>query len=99
MVTKQWTAIHRKHHVACETHEDPHSPVIMGIGEIFWRGAEAYEVASQDEETMRRFGKGTPDDWLENHVYTPHAAMGIVLMLIVDITLLGPLASQFGQFR
>ena len=89
MVTKEWTAIHRKHHVSCETEEDPHSPVVKGIGEIFWKGAEVYAVASNDQEIMERYGKGCPDDWIERNLYTRFSAMGIVLMLLIDVALLG----------
>ena len=28
MGTKEWVAVHRKHHAKCETEEDPHSPVM-----------------------------------------------------------------------
>ncbi len=90
MVTREWTAIHRKHHAACETDEDPHSPVVQGIGEIFWRGAEAYREASHDQSIMDRFGSGCPDDWLERHVYA-RSALGVALMLIIDVALFGVL--------
>ena len=69
MVTKEWTAIHRKHHAKCETEEDPHSPVIKGVGEVFWRGVENYKAAGQDQEMRERFGAGCPDDWLERNIY------------------------------
>lgn len=88
MVTREWTAIHRKHHAKCETEDDPHSPVVKGIKEVFWRGAEAYQVAAQDEETMKRYGAGCPDDWLERNVYTK-ASVGISLMAVIDIALFG----------
>ncbi len=88
MVTREWTAIHRKHHATCETPEDPHSPQVMGLGNIFWRGVEAYRLAAVPE-TMNRFGAGCPDDWLERHVYAGHPALGIALMLVIDIALFG----------
>ncbi|OWY38703.1 acyl-CoA desaturase [Xenophilus sp. AP218F] len=91
MVTKQWAAIHRKHHARCETAEDPHSPQVLGIRKVLWQGAELYRAASKDQSIMDKFGHGTPDDWLERNVYTPHSAKGVALMLIVDVVLFGPI--------
>jgi len=88
MNTKEWTAVHRKHHATCETEEDPHSPQVMGIKKIFWEGAEVYREAAT-EETLKRYGSGTPDDWLERHVYTPHGVLGVAAMLIIDVALFG----------
>ncbi len=89
MVTKEWAAIHRKHHARVETDEDPHSPVVMGIKKVFWEGAELYRVESKNQETLERFGEGTPDDWVERHVYTPHSVKGVALMLIINLALFG----------
>jgi len=89
MVTKQWTAIHRKHHAKCEQAEDPHSPQIYGIKKVFWEGAELYRAESKNEETMARYGHGTPDDWIERKLYTRHSALGISLMVIIDVLLFG----------
>lgn len=91
MVTKQWTAIHRKHHAKCEREEDPHSPQIFGIRKVFWQGAELYRAEAKNAETMTRFGHGTPDDWIERNVYTRHSALGVSLMLIIDVALFGAL--------
>ncbi|QEL56122.1 DesA family fatty acid desaturase [Chromobacterium paludis] len=91
MVTKQWAAIHRKHHARCETAEDPHSPQVLGIKKVLWEGAELYRAACKDQSIMDKFGHGTPDDWLERNVYGKHNAKGIVLMLIIDLILFGPL--------
>ncbi|POA97853.1 acyl-CoA desaturase [Chromobacterium sinusclupearum] len=91
MVTKQWAAIHRKHHARCETLEDPHSPQVLGIKKVLWEGAELYRAACKDQSIMDKFGHGTPDDWLERNVYSRHNAKGIVLMLIIDLILFGPL--------
>ena len=91
MVTRQWVAIHRKHHARCETPEDPHSPQIKGIGKVFWQGAELYREAAADRRLVERYGRGTPDDWLERRLYTPHHNLGIVLMLAVDGVLFGPI--------
>ncbi|UTH72707.1 fatty acid desaturase [Chromobacterium sp. IIBBL 290-4] len=91
MVTKQWAAIHRKHHARCESLEDPHSPQILGIKKVLWEGAELYRAACKDQSIMDKFGHGTPDDWLERNVYSKHNAKGIVLMLIIDLALFGPI--------
>jgi len=91
MVTKEWAAIHRKHHAACETVDDPHSPQILGIKKVFWEGAELYRKESKNLETMEKYGKGTPDDWIERHLYTPYSARGIALMAAINILLFGPL--------
>ncbi len=88
MVTRQWTAIHRKHHAVCETEEDPHSPVCSGIGEIFWRGTEAYQEAAKDKALLSRYGSGCPEDWLERHVYENNT-VGVVVMLFIDLLLFG----------
>lgn len=89
MVTKEWAAIHRKHHARVETDDDPHSPQVRGIGEVLWRGAELYRQAAENQTTMEQFGHGTPDDWLERHLYTPYCAYGIFLMLLIDMLLFG----------
>ena len=70
MVTREWVAIHRKHHARCETEDDPHSPVTKGIKTVFWKGAELYRAEAKNAETIARFKHGTPDDWLENHLYS-----------------------------
>lgn len=89
MVTKQWTAIHRKHHAKCEREEDPHSPQIFGIRKVFWEGAELYRAEAKNEETMARYGHGTPDDWIERHLYSKYSALGVSLMLIINVLLFG----------
>jgi stearoyl-CoA desaturase (delta-9 desaturase) len=91
METKQWAAVHRKHHAKVETSEDPHSPVAKGIKKVFFEGAELYRRESHNKETMERYGAGTPDDWMERNVYTAHSAKGILLMFIIDVVLFGPL--------
>ena len=89
MNTKAWTAIHRKHHAKCETEEDPHSPVILGLGTVMMYGAELYRKESQNQETMDRYGQGTPEDWIENHVYTPYSRHCVFLMLGINLLLFG----------
>jgi stearoyl-CoA desaturase (delta-9 desaturase) len=89
IVTKEWVAVHRKHHARCETAEDPHSPVIFGLKKVLLEGAELYQEAARDPEVREKFGRGTPDDWMERNVYLKHRNMGIVLLVIVDLLLFG----------
>jgi stearoyl-CoA desaturase (delta-9 desaturase) len=91
MVTKQWTAVHRKHHAKCESKDDPHSPVIYGIKKVLAEGSELYRIEAKNQETLQRYGYGTPDDWLERNVYTKHSAKGVALMLIINVILFGPI--------
>jgi len=88
MTTKQWTAVHRKHHADCETEEDPHSPQIFGLRKVLWQGAELYKITAAKADVLDRYGKGTPDDWIENHVYV-HSVFGIGLMMVIDLALFG----------
>jgi stearoyl-CoA desaturase (delta-9 desaturase) len=89
MVTKQWVAVHRKHHRFCEESGDPHSPVHYGIGRVLFRGALLYHAASKDKEMVDTYGRGTPDDWIERHVYTPHSRLGIGLCLLLNVIVFG----------
>lgn len=91
MVTKEWAAIHRKHHAKCESTEDPHSPVTRGIETVVFEGAELYRIEAKNRETIEKYGHGTPDDWIERNVYTKHSALGVSLMLIVNVMLFGVL--------
>ena len=91
MVTKEWAAIHRKHHAKCETAEDPHSPQVLGIGKVLREGSELYRAEAKNQETLVKYGHGTPSDWIERHLYTPHSAKGIALMFIVNVLLFGPI--------
>ncbi|MDO8251176.1 MAG: fatty acid desaturase [Rhodoferax sp.] len=88
-VTKEWTAIHRKHHAKCEQAEDPHSPHVYGIKTVLLQGAELYRAESKNKETMIRYGHGTPNDWLERNLYTRFSWQGVGLMLIIDLALFG----------
>ena len=88
-VTKEWAAIHRKHHAKCETEEDPHSPVTRGIKKVLFEGAELYRAECKNMETMEKYGHGTPDDWMERNVYTRFSWQGVALMLIIDLMLFG----------
>jgi stearoyl-CoA desaturase (delta-9 desaturase) len=90
MVTKEWAAIHRKHHAKCETAEDPHSPQIHGINKVLWGGVLLYvKEAHHRPDTMERYGHGTPDDWLERNVYSKYAVLGLGLMGVTDVALFG----------
>ena len=88
-VTKEWAAVHRKHHARCEQPEDPHSPHIHGIKTVLLQGAELYRTESRKQETLARFGQGTPDDWIERNLYTRFSWQGVGLMLLIDLTLFG----------
>ena len=89
MVTKEWAAIHRKHHAKCETEEDPHSPVTRGLETVLFRGVELYRIEALNQETMDRYGHGTPDDWIERVLYTRHSYLGVYVLLLVDLLLFG----------
>ena len=91
MVTAEWVAIHRKHHARCETAEDPHSPKMVGIDTVLWRGAELYRAAAADRALVEKYRHGTPDDALECRLYSAHPALGIVVMALVDVALFGAL--------
>lgn len=88
-VTKEWAAIHRKHHAKCEQAEDPHSPHVYGIKTVLLQGAELYRKEARNQDTLRRYGHGTPDDWIERNLYTRFSWQGVALMLIVNVALFG----------
>jgi stearoyl-CoA desaturase (delta-9 desaturase) len=89
MITKEWAAIHRKHHAKCETVEDPHSPQVLGINRVLWGGVFLYVKESYNRETMERYGHGTPDDWLERSLYSRFPILGLTLMGLVNVALFG----------
>ena len=93
MVTKEWVAIHRKHHAKVETPDDPHSPQTRGIRTVLLRGAELYREESRIQETLDKYGHGTPSDWIERNLYTPFSWQGVALMLIIDLALFGPIGA------
>jgi len=88
-VTKEWASIHRKHHAKCEQADDPHSPHVYGIRTVLLQGAELYRAESKNQETMARYGHGTPNDWLERNLYSRYSWQGVGLMMIIDLTLFG----------
>ena len=89
MVTRQWVAVHRKHHRFCEQAQDPHSPVHYGIGRVLFQGAMLYHAASKDKAMVDAYGAGTPDDWIERNVYTAHSRLGIGILLVLNIIVFG----------
>jgi stearoyl-CoA desaturase (Delta-9 desaturase) len=93
MVTKEWVAIHRKHHAKVETADDPHSPQIRGIETVLLQGSELYRLESANTETLEKYGHGTPDDWLERNVYARYLWQGVGLMLAIDLMLFGPIGA------
>ncbi|RZS52016.1 fatty acid desaturase [Sphaerotilus mobilis] len=93
MVTKEWVAIHRKHHAKCETVDDPHSPVTRGIRTVLLTGSELYRSEAKNLDTVRKYGHNTPDDWIERHIYTRHSALGVSLMLVIDLLLFGAIGA------
>ncbi len=87
--TLEWTAIHRKHHAKCETEEDPHSPQVKGIKKVLREGAELYREEAENEETLKKYGAGCPDDWIERNVYSRFPMGGVALMAVIDLMLFG----------
>lgn len=87
--TREWTAVHRKHHAKCETPEDPHSPVYKGLSTVLRKGAELYREEARNPETLRIYGKNCPDDWIERNLYSRYKLGGIVLMALIDLLLFG----------
>jgi stearoyl-CoA desaturase (delta-9 desaturase) len=89
MVTREWVAIHRKHHAKCETADDPHSPVTRGIDTVFWTGSELYRAEARNQETLTKYGHNTPDDWIERNLYTRFSWQGVGVMMIINLFLFG----------
>ena len=93
LVTKEWVAIHRKHHAKCETEEDPHSPQTRGIKAVLLTGSEMYRTEAKNQETLAKFGRGTPDDWIERNLYTRCSWQGVGVMLLVNLFLFGSIGA------
>ena len=89
MVTRQWVAIHRKHHRFSDQSGDPHSPHVYGIRQVLFQGALLYHAAAKDQAMVDTYGAGTPDDWMEQNIYSKHSKLGILLMLLIDVVLFG----------
>ncbi len=93
MVTREWVAIHRKHHAKCETVDDPHSPVTRGIKAVLLTGSEMYRAEAKNQETIAKFSHGTPDDWIERNLYSRFQWQGVALMMIINLTLFGAIGA------
>ncbi|MGA0609997.1 DesA family fatty acid desaturase [Caldimonas sp. KR1-144] len=89
MVTREWVAIHRKHHAKCETEDDPHSPQTRGIKTVLLTGSELYRTEAKNQETLAKYGYGTPDDWIERNLYSRYSWQGVGLTLLIDLALFG----------
>ena len=89
MVTKEWVAIHRKHHAKCESEDDPHSPVTRGIDTVLLRGSELYRAEAKNQDTLSKYGHNTPEDWIEHNLYSRYSWQGVAVMLIVNMALFG----------
>ena len=89
MLTRDWVAVHRKHHALVEREGDPHSPVVFGLGKVLGQGAELYQLETRNPETLEKYGRGCPDDWLERNVYYRYKNAGLVSMAIIDLALFG----------
>jgi stearoyl-CoA desaturase (delta-9 desaturase) len=61
------------------------------LRKVLLEGAELYRQEADREETLSRYGRGTPEDWLERHIYTRRSLWGVFLMLAVNLLLLGPI--------
>ena len=93
MVTKEWVAIHRKHHAKCETVDDPHSPVTRGIKTVLYTGSELYRAEAKVAETISKYGHNTPDDWLERNLYARFSWQGVTLMLVLNLLMFGAIGA------
>ncbi|HEX7047633.1 MAG TPA: fatty acid desaturase [Gammaproteobacteria bacterium] len=91
MLTKDWVAVHRKHHAKCETEEDPHSPQVLGLKKVLLEGAELYRVEANNPETLEKFGRGTPNDWIERNVYSRYPILGVSILMVINLVLFGAL--------
>ncbi|MEJ2159664.1 MAG: fatty acid desaturase [Chromatiales bacterium] len=89
MTTREWVAVHRKHHAKCETAEDPHSPVVFGLKKVLLEGAELYKEHAADPETLEKYSRGCPDDWLENQLYYRHSYLGIMIFVVAMLLMFG----------
>lgn len=87
--TRQWAAVHRKHHAFCEKDGDPHSPKIFGLKKVFFQGVSLYRTEAKNPETIEKYGKFTPNDWLENKLYENYSWLGLVVLLLIDVAFFG----------
>ena len=89
MITRQWVAVHRKHHRFSDEPGDPHTPHVYGIGRVLFGGAMLYHAASKDKQMVEQYGVGTPDDWIERNLYSSHSRLGIGILLVLNLILFG----------
>ena len=89
MVTREWVAVHRKHHAKCETEADPHSPQIWGIWRVLFGGVGLYRKTAADPETLDVYGRGAPNDWIERNLYDRYTVLGLGILGIIDVVLFG----------
>ena len=89
MVTREWVAVHRRHHARCETPEDPHSPQVLGLRKVLWEGAELYRDAAERRDLIERYAHGAPNDWIDRRLYQPYSVLGVSLLLIIESALFG----------
>ena len=89
MITREWVAVHRKHHAFADVAGDPHSPVLLGLDKILLEGAEVYRDSARDSQVVAKYGRGTPDDWVENHLYSRHRNLGITMLVVADLVIFG----------
>ncbi len=89
MLTREWVAVHRKHHAFCEKKGDPHSPQVYGLKKVLLEGAELYRAEKENRETVEKFGRGAPNDWLEKNIYLRVPFGGILLLVITELLLFG----------
>ena len=99
MNTREWAAVHRKHHAMVETSDDPHSPVFFGLRTLLLQGAELYRVSAQDQDLVRQYGYGTPNDWIEVNLYSRFRYSGIVVMFLLDVIFFGPVGITIGAVQ
>lgn len=91
MKTKEWVAIHRKHHAHCETDNDPHSPQVLGLKKVLFEGAELYRAEAKNPQTLEKYGRGTPNDWIERNLYSRFIILGVSALLFINVGLMGAL--------
>ena len=99
MVTREWVAVHRKHHAFCETVNDPHSPVVHGLRTIVLRGAEVYRIEARNPATVEKYSRGTPDDWIEHHLYRRFHGAGVYTTLAINVLLFGAIGITMFAFQ
>jgi stearoyl-CoA desaturase (delta-9 desaturase) len=88
-VTREWVAVHRRHHAYADLPGDPHSPVVFGLRRVLMQGYELYAAAARDPKILENYGRGTPDDWLEHNLYSRFPKVGISLFVVLQLLMFG----------